>query len=126
MALTGEIIRIAVSTPAELIDEVKTALVRSRTKAVFGYRTADDAAKAVTVAGPAVDNAVVVITLVFGEPAIDDFDAPVTRENGTTSSPLYELEQPQRWPEGLFEKLAALSWVIDSPINVLDVIADRV
>lgn len=124
MHTTGEIFRPVASTPAEFIEEVKTAVTRSHTKSLFGYRTRDDATRSITYGE--LDLSRVMISPVFGQLGIDDFDAPVTRKDGTTSTPIYELEQPWRWPDGLFDKLVTYTWIIDNPINPLDVIADRV
>lgn len=137
----GEILRLAAdliesaahkpdsTSQQRFIEEMRLAIDRSATKAVFGYRNLADASESinkVTAAGQHYDRSVVAVLETMGILAIDDIDAPVTKEGGKRSTPLYELDQPHRWPKGLWKKLVKLVWVIDRPINPLDVIARRV
>jgi hypothetical protein len=108
------------------IAEMKMNIERSRSKSVFGYRNLD----AIGPTNPGGDFDIVVgdhfnklVILAYttaGTHAIQVF--------GTEKKdpPVYELEQPHRWPKGLFEKMVSLVWVIDKPINVLDMIALKV
>ena len=46
----------------------------------------------------------------FGRLCVDDPDESPVREGGQTSTKLYPLEEIDKWPEGLFEKLSNLVW----------------
>lgn len=113
-------------TKEEFIEEMRLSVDRSRSRAVFGYETLEDAAES---AGPPphdYDRSAIMISETMGVMTIDDLNAPRTRKGGTTSTPLYELEQPQMWPKGLFERMIGMVWIIDRPIDPLDSIAMKV
>jgi len=63
----------------------------------------------------------------FGHLCVDDHDEEPRRENGTSSTRLYRLDQIHTdwWPDGLFEKLSGYTWWIDpeDELNLLDVLA---
>ena len=64
---------------------------------------------------------------IHGKLYVDDSDDEPVREGGTTSTPLYALDEIDMWRPGLFEKLSGYTWWIDpkDEINLLDVIATQ-
>lgn len=126
MSPPGEIVSIDTSSQQAFIDEAGAAISRSETKAVFGYRSREEAELSLQKSPNYVDGSIVMIIETLGMLAIDDMLAPVTRGGGKTSSPLYELDRPNRWPPDLWGRLVTYTWVIDHPINPLDVIARKV
>jgi hypothetical protein len=62
---------------------------------------------------------------IHGKLYVDDSDDPVYREGGVSSTPLYELDKIDTWPDGKWQKLSRLIWWIapEDKIDILDVLA---
>lgn len=108
------------------IAEMKLNIERSRSKSVFGYRNLE----AIGPTNPGGDFSIVIgdhfnklSILAFDTAGVAAFQVFGTKKK---DPPVYELDRPHRWPKGLFEKMVSLVWVIDKPINVLDMIALKV
>ena len=109
-------------TKEEFVEMLTIMFARSKVGEVLAFRTADDVGKD----EPEYWGSLLVKA--FDRLCVDDSDDVPTREGGVTSTPLYELDKIDTWPEGLFEKLSGYIWWIDpkQEINLLDFIASRV
>ena len=109
-------------TKAEFVEMLTFMVKRSRTDEIMAARVPEevgaiDASEWASLLHP-----------INGKLYLDDSDDVPTREGGMSSTPLYELNKIDEWPDGLFEKLSGYIWWIDpeDEINLLDVIAAEV